>query len=292
MRWAGWAAVPDEAAATARGRMAGMASLTDSAVVLMRVDYSETSQILVFFTREHGKVRAIGKGLKRGTRTRFAVGLDLLDAGRITFTGRTDGPALATLTEWKPTRSFSGLRERLDRLQAAEYIAEITGNLTEDRDPHTGLFDMLLKTLEAVSQSVEPLREVVDYQLALLNDIGLLPRLDACVVCGREGELTHFSSHQGGAICRHCEPGRVEKRQVSPVTLRELSDVARRIAGLTENAGQKGGANGEEPLPPAKRSTRRDAAFALLNYHIGHIMGRDPRLASKLVSPQRQRMVE
>jgi DNA repair protein RecO (recombination protein O) len=274
------------------GTIGDMASLSDSAVVLMRLDYSETSQILVFFAREHGKVRAIGKGIKRGTRTRFAVGLDLLDVGWITFTGRLDGPALATLTEWKPTRSFSGLRERLDRLQGAEYIAEITGNLTEDRDPHPSLFDALLKTLEAVSQSPEPLREVVNYQLSLLHEIGLLPRLDACVACGRETDLTHFSSHQGGAICRHCEPGRIEKRQVSTRTLRHLAESVQRIAGSPRNEAEEGGAAGGSPVETAAPRIRRDAAFALLNYHIGHIIGRDPRLASKLVSPERQRRVE
>ena len=36
-----------------------------AAVVLRPRDYSETSKIVTFYTRDHGKVRAIAKGAKR-----------------------------------------------------------------------------------------------------------------------------------------------------------------------------------------------------------------------------------
>ena len=65
-----------------------MPLIRDAAVVLGRIDYSESSQILVLFTREHGKVRAIAKGAKRSTKTRFAPGVDLLDIGTVIFSVR------------------------------------------------------------------------------------------------------------------------------------------------------------------------------------------------------------
>jgi DNA repair protein RecO (recombination protein O) len=243
-----------------------MPILRDFAVVLMRYDYSETSQVLAFFTRGHGKVRAIGKGTKRGTKTRFAVGIDLLEMGELSFSSRQEHPGLATLTEWKQTRSLSGLREKLSRLQAAEYAAEITAALTEDWDPHTELFDALSSTLMAVNDAAEPLGPIVAYQWDLLESIGLLPRFEACVLCGRETDLTHFSSLEGGMICKHCEPGQVEKRQVSKATALALREM--------------------EP------SRSAPGCFTLLNYHLSHLMGREPRLGSKLVPRARQRLVE
>ena len=51
-----------------------MSVFADQAVVLLRYDYSETSQIVALMTRDHGVVRAIAKGIKRGTKTRFATG--------------------------------------------------------------------------------------------------------------------------------------------------------------------------------------------------------------------------
>jgi len=244
-----------------------MATIADSAVVLRRLDYSETSQIIVFFTRQHGKVRAIGKGVKRGTKTRFAVGIDLLDVGEIVVSARQErGESLATVTEWKATCSLSGLREKLFRIHGAQYVAEITGQLTEDWDPHVDLYDALVSALVELSEASEALGTIVRYQRRLLEAVGSLPRFDVCVLCGRAEDLTHFSSFEGGMVCRHCEPMQVEKLEVSPVTRRAL--------------------NGEaEPSSFV-------GAFGVLNYHISHLMGREPVLADKVVSPDRRRIVE
>jgi DNA repair protein RecO len=90
-----------------------MATISDDAVVLARLDYSETSQVIVLFTRSYGKVRAIAKGIKRHTKTRFAVGIDLLDIGHVVVSAHPDrSAALATVTEWNPAASLSGLREK------------------------------------------------------------------------------------------------------------------------------------------------------------------------------------
>jgi DNA repair protein RecO (recombination protein O) len=135
-----------------------MPIIRDEAVVLSRLDYSENSQILVLFTREHGKARSIAKGIRRGTKKRFVAGIDLLDVGSAVLGAKQErGEALASLSEWRQTESLSGLRERLDRLHAALYAAELTSRLTEDWDPHPRLFDFLLKTLRDLAAAQEVL---------------------------------------------------------------------------------------------------------------------------------------
>lgn len=264
-----------------------MSLISDDAVVIGRLDYSETSQVLVLFAREHGKVRAIAKGVKRSTKTRFSPGIDLLDVGRIVVSNRSDGTGLATLTEWKQTRCFSGLREKLVRLHAGQYAAEIVAHLTEDRDPHAALYDVFLATLELLAHSEEALSTLVRYQVALLTAIGSLPRFDRCVSCGRLPGLTHFSSHQGGVICRNCEPGQMEKREMSAATLAAL----RRV----------GGANGERSDGGTEFDGRGKAtirpecavgAFDILDYHIAHLMSREPALSPLIVRPEERRRAQ
>jgi DNA repair protein RecO (recombination protein O) len=257
-----------------------MPPIRDEAVVLNRLDYSETSQILVLFAREHGKIRAIAKGIKRGTKARFATGVDVLDVGGVVFSVRMErSERLATLTEWKQTRSLFGLRDKLARIQGGQYMAEITAALTEDWDAHEALFDALIRTLEELSQTSEPLGAVIGYQLALLNAVGSLPRFDACVLCGREQDLTHFSSFEGGLVCRHCEAGQVEKRQIATATLTLLRSVSLQTRHCSHGSGT-----------PAS-SGALTGAFTVLNYHIAHQMGREPALASALVSKSVQRVV-
>ncbi len=263
-----------------------MPLIQDDAVVIGRLDFSETSQVLVLFAREHGKVRAIAKGVKRGTKSRFAVGIDLLDAGRVVVSSRAERAArLATLTEWKQTRCFSGLRERLFRLYAAQYAAEVLAHLTEDWDPHPPLFDALLVTLDVLTHAEDPLPTITRYQVALLTAIGSMPRFDECVLCGESKDLTHFASLQGGTICRNCEPGQVEKREISARSLDTLRSLCGRSDGPSTD--------------PRDRSADVDAgpahhlgAFDILDYHISHLMGREPTLASLLVRPADRRRAQ
>jgi DNA repair protein RecO (recombination protein O) len=267
-----------------------MPTLRDEAVVLARLDYSETSQILVLFTREHGKVRVIAKGIKRGGKARFAAGIDLLDVGAVVFSSRQErGEALALLTEWKQSRAFSGLRGKLASLYAAQYAAEITARLTEDWDPAERVFAAFIELLEGLDANRDSLEATVTYQLALLHEIGSAPRLDACVLCGRGEHLTYFSSFQGGLICRHCEAVQVEKHAVSTATVAWLQSQRAgfaRTSGVDSPAGDVGSRSvGAAASPPA-------GPFTLLNYHISHLMGREPVMAAYVVPKHRQRRVE
>ena len=235
----------------------------DDAVVLQRLDYSESSQVLVFFTHRHGKVRAIAKGVKRSTKKRFAVGIDLLELGHLVFSIRTARQsALAILTEWKPGRPLGGLRTRLDRLYAAQYAAETTAALTEDWDPHQGLYEVLIDVLSNLAAADEVSSQVGRFQCALLREIGSWPYLQACVSCGCTPQAEHpvwFSSNEGGLLCRDCEGARIEKRQISPEVLAVLG----------------GGGSCEAATP---------AAVNLLDYHITHVMGRPPKVSRVLTN--------
>lgn len=270
-----------------------MPLIRDHGVVLARLDYSENSQILVLFTQEHGKVRAIGKGIKRGTKTRFAVGIDLLEVGAAVLSTRGErSESLGLLTEWKQTRSYSGLREKLARLHAVQYIAEITARLTEDWDPAPRIFDAILSSFDAISTADEVLAQVVAFQHVLLDEAGVLPRFDACVLCGRAQDLGYFSSFEGGFICKHCEPPQVEKRAVSAPTVALLqhfansgTSTARGLAPESSQAAGQGTNTGaaRDPLT---------GPFSLLNYHISHLMGKEPLMAVHLVPTRVQRRVD
>ena len=146
-----------------------MAIIKDDAVILRRLDYSVTSQVLAVFTRMHGKVRLIAKGIKRSTKDKFAAGLDLLDIGHLTFSARNvRQEALATLTEWVQSQAGAALRDALDRLLAAQYAAFVAAELTEDWDPHPELYDGICNAIWALAEGARPVRTLVAFQRCLL----------------------------------------------------------------------------------------------------------------------------
>ncbi|NLE37473.1 MAG: DNA repair protein RecO, partial [Pirellulaceae bacterium] len=75
-----------------------------TAIVLRTVDFSETSLVVTFFTREFGKVGALAKGARR-IKGPFESALDLLALCRIVFL-RKSSESLDLVTEAKLVRRF------------------------------------------------------------------------------------------------------------------------------------------------------------------------------------------
>jgi len=233
-----------------------MPLIKDEAVALRRLDYSETSQVLVFFTRANGKQRLIAKGIKRGTKVRFATGIDLLEQGQLVFSRRDQAaPRLGTLTEWRQEDVFADLRRDLRWMYAGQYASEAVDAATEENDPAARLYDATVTVLRSLAR--EGLPALVRFQRTLLEQIGLAPDLTRCVVCGRQWSgktRAMFSARQGGLICRECEGPLVEKRPVEAEVAAALID----------------GSIGEQVAA---------GAFDLLDYHLTESLGRRLRLS-------------
>jgi len=237
---------------------ANMPPINDQAVVLRLTDYSETSQIVTLFSADHGRLRLIAKGIRRGTRQRFAVGLDLLELGSVAFLPARVAGQLATLTDWVQREPFTALRRELVRLYGALYAAELVDMLTEEGDPHPALFAALVAALRQLAGTGPAAAAVPVFQWELSRAIGYAPRLDACVECGRPFATpgpVYFSATAGGLLCRDCEAPHVEKWQV-PWNL-----------------------VGQHPAQGHPADW-----FRLFDYHLTHIAGRPARTAAQLAA--------
>lgn len=179
----------------------------DRAIVLRLTEYSESSQIATLYARRAGKLRLIAKGVKRSTKTRFAVGLDLLEVGNILYTPPRGDAKLGTLADWRQTSLHIDLRSSLKSLQVATYIVEALSALTEDDDPHPDLFDETLQALQSLCAAHDPFVVLVGYQRRLLKILGFAPQFDSCVRCNRkrdESRAGRFVFAVGGLVCRQC----------------------------------------------------------------------------------------
>ena len=162
-----------------------MALARDRCVCLRKVEYSETSQILLLFGREHGLLRVIAKGAHRKTKvgaSKFGGGLDLLDVGDAVF---TFDPAkeLNILTEWDLREGHLELRRSLRAVYLAQYAAELVALLFQEHDPHPSLFDRTIAMLPELATSRAE-ETFLNFELDLLRESGYLAELFACVCCG------------------------------------------------------------------------------------------------------------
>ena len=120
-----------------------MALVHDRCICLRKVEYSETSQILLLFSRDYGLQRVVAKGAHRRTKagsSKFDGGVDLLDVGQAVFTQRLERD-LGLLTEWSLREGHLELRNNLRGMYLALYAAELVGLLFEEHDAHPEAFD-------------------------------------------------------------------------------------------------------------------------------------------------------
>lgn len=244
-----------------------MAFVRDRCICVRKVEYSETSQILSLFGREHGLVRVIAKGAHRRTKagsSKFDGGLDLLDTGEAVFTFDVNRD-LNALTEWSLRDGHLELRRSLRGVYLGLYAAELISTLIEEHDPHPELFDRLESTVVDLGTAKRE-ESFLAFELDLLHQTGHLAELDKCVECASvlgDRENVYFSPSRGGMICRNCEEAVPDRMSFDSRLLR----LAQQVLKLPR-------ANGTPQRLPRLTRHQTDPLNRLLALHIQHTLGR------------------
>ena len=245
----------------------------DLAICIRAIDYSETSQIVTFFTKATGKIDAIAKGSKR-PKSPFDGPIEVLSHGNIVFVDSA-GEKLATLTEFQQQSTLLNLHNNLFVLYVCLFAAELLNNLTHDYDPHPELFDSFLEFLHNANRQHPTSNEQRDilallilFQLTLLNEIGLQPILSHCTNCktSHESRVTsheyYFSSSANGLICRDCESSFPDKIMLS-------KEASACLAAFKH-------------IPDSAEKTLKEIEKVLI-HHLTGLLGRTPKMAKHIL---------
>ena len=242
-------------------------------ICLKVVDYSETSQVVHFLTRNTGIVNLLAKGTKR-PKSKSGGTIDLLAEGDVLFSCKNP-ETLGLLMEFSETVSRTPLRRDGRRLNVSLYMIELVGKMLPEGDPHPLVFDLLHNALERLAQSDSPIEAVLGFfQWRFLRHVGLLGELTSCVGCGAaimeipSNTEIYFSSQQGGILCPSCHSVTNEKFRITPSCLCGIS------ALLTITLGQKANL----PEPQGVEINR------LLGYHITHQLGKPLRMMKHVIT--------
>lgn len=195
------------------------------AVVLKRHDFGEADRILVLFTRQRGKLRAVAKGIRRTT-SRLAGHLELFTHAELQLARGRD---LEVVTQAETIHAFRALREDLGRTTHAYLVAELADVLTEDQAEQPELLDLLVGTFRALETASDPRLVVAHYQIKLLGLVGFRPSLASCLLCREELRpgANAFSSFLGGALCPRCGPNEASARPIPSDVLKVLRHLQR-----------------------------------------------------------------
>ncbi len=182
-----------------------MAAEQTTAIVLRTVEFSETSLVVTLLTRDFGQVAALAKGARR-PKSSFEGSLDLLAVCRVVLI-RKSSDALDLLTEAKLMRRFRGAEKSLERLYAGYYIAEMLRLLTDNHDPHPGLYDLAIAALSQIDGRGNAALAVLGFDAGMLRLLGHAPSTRTCADCGTAvaaAKRLWFAPLAGGVVCEAC----------------------------------------------------------------------------------------
>ena len=195
-----------------------MPTIRDEAVCVRHWDFSETSQTVSLFLRDHGLVRGLAKGARR-ERGSFSGGFDLFTRGEIVLISKP-GRELATLTEWTLLETFPILRRDAAANRCGWYLADLIGRFLHQPEPHPATWTAAMTALRELDDGVSVERVLLAFQWRMLCDLGYRPRLD---LEGLAGETVAFSAESGGVVE---DSGTPDRWRVRRTTIELLDSIA------------------------------------------------------------------
>ena len=223
----------------------------DEALVLGTLDYGDADRLVTLLTRGRGKLTAFAAGARK-SRRRFAGALEpgtLLRARLVERHGST-----VRLDTVEVMQSFRHIREELPRIARALYALELCRELLRDDEPAPELLSLAVEWLGRLDAGEAGPTSVLAFELQALALAGLMPRFDACALCGGPaGEAPRFDVDHGGAVCADCS-ARASGPRVDPAVLEGLASIQ---------------AGARQPLSPALRAEARVLLARFIEAQLG-----------------------
>lgn len=180
-----------------------MPTYRDEAVVLRTYKLGEADRIVIMLSRQHGKIRAVAKGVRR-TASRFGARLEpFMVADLQLYVGRS----LDIVQQAESIGSYGAeIAADYGRYTAATAMVETADRLTEHE---AGLqhYLLLVGALRSLSRGEHPSGLTLDsYLLRALSIAGWAPSFVDCAVTGAPGPHTAFVVQLGGVVSDDVAP--------------------------------------------------------------------------------------
>lgn len=180
-----------------------MPSFTTPAIVIRRADYGDYDRMITLFSPELGRVEAIARGCRR-PKSQLTNAVEPFTSGEFQLYSHRERNSLE---QCQISDSYYDLRSDYDRLRHGVYWLKLLDAAILPDTPAPDLFIVTLRALAHLNYGELPPELVTfAFECHFMRLMGLSPRMDACVRCGRplDGDAW-FDADLGGAVCASCQ---------------------------------------------------------------------------------------
>ncbi len=168
-------------------------------IIVSEMDYGETSKILNVLTKEHGVISVISKGCRnlksplRSVSTKLTYGI---------FQIYYKKDKLSILSDVDILNNFKNIKTDIYKISAVSYIIDLA--LQVIKESNYLVFDIVISSLLKIEENFDVKTIINIVELKFLENLGVLPILDSCAICGNKTSIVTISGNSGGYICKNC----------------------------------------------------------------------------------------
>jgi len=169
-------------------------------IILSYTNYSESSKILNVYTKQYGRIGILSKGC-RSIKSNLRVVSDKMAYGYFNIYYKPNG--LSSLISVDIINGFNNIKKDIEKISYAAYIIDLISQV-EKETKSKDLYDILISSLIKIEDGLNPkvITSIVEFKC--LSYLGVLPSIDACVICGNDKKIITIDGDKGGFICQNC----------------------------------------------------------------------------------------
>ena len=146
------------------------------AIVLKSISYGETSLIVSAFSRELGRISLLARGARR-PKSKFGSTLQTMSHIQAVVY-KKEGRQILPVNEASHAKVRRNLSRDLDKIIVGMRVVELVRGLTQEQDPNTELFDLMIDLLDNLDAENDRVFNLLLYfQMRLAALLGIEPQI-------------------------------------------------------------------------------------------------------------------
>jgi len=183
-----------------------MATFKTKGIILKRSNLGEADRILTIYTKDFGKIKVVGKGIRK-IKSKLAGNLELFCLDDLMIAeGRNLDIVCGAVTE----KCFYNLRNDLKATHTAYYLSDVIDKLSDEEEPHKEVYELLDDLLSEINGENAAIL-LPFFEIKFLSEMGYKPELFHCVIC--KGKIqngkNYFDFNEGGLVCEECNKNQI-----------------------------------------------------------------------------------
>ena len=170
-------------------------------IIFRQVKTVNGRRMVLLFSKKFGKISA-GANISEKGKSKSSLAMRPFTYGRYELFKTRD---TYNINSSEVIRSYYKIGEDVEKYMYCSYILEFTEKLLQEEAPAPGIFNMILDFFEIMEKRSRKYSSLaLAYQIKVLQDVGSMPQVKQCVVCGEKDEPALFSVKEGGIVCKRC----------------------------------------------------------------------------------------